>query len=116
MVPGVWTDFVDEQRIPFQCRSPYRICVGRAERPERPECYAAILQNASPRIRILLRSDDQDVVLYLQALVARIWDDGADEKRIDYARGPAPGLNPTDETWMIELLADHGIARPRGAT
>ena len=116
LVSGVWTVCVDEELIPDQCRSPYRICVVRAERLERPECYAAPLQKALPRIRIPLREGDQDVVLHLQDLVARTWDDGAYAKRIDYAHDPVPVLSQEDETWMIELLAAHGVNRPRGAT
>ena len=115
LVPGVWTVFVDEELIPYQCRSPYRICVVRSERLERPECYAAPLQKALPRIRIPLRDGDRDVVLHLQDLVARTWDDGAYAKRIDYAHDPVPALSAADEAWMIELLASQGITRPRGA-
>ncbi len=116
LVPGVWTVFVDEELIPQQCRAPYRICVVRAERLERPECYAAPLQKPLPRISIPLRSGDQDVVLNLQDLVARTWDDGAYEKRIDYADDPVPMLSPADEAWMMELLATQGISRPKDVT
>ena len=112
LVPGAWTVFVDEELIPYQCRSPYRICVVRTERLERPECYAAPLQKALPRIRIPLREGDQDVVLHLQDLIARTWEDGAYEKRIHYADDSVPPLNSPDEAWMIELLASHGITRP----
>ncbi len=111
LVAGLWTVFVQEELIPEKCRAPYRICVVRTERLERPECYPAPLQKALPRIRIPLRPGDQDVVLHLQDLIARTWEDGAYEKRIDYSHDPLPPLSPADEAWLVECLASRGISR-----
>ena len=111
LVAGGWTVFVQEELIPVKCRSPYRICVVRTERLERPECYPAPLQKALPRIRIPLRPGDQDVVLNLQDLIARTWEDGAYDKRIDYAHDPIPSLSPADDAWLVEWLSSQGIIR-----
>ncbi len=111
LVGGGWTVFVQEELIPRKCCSPYRICVVRTERLERPECYPAPLQKALPRIRIPLRPGDQDVVLHLQDLIARTWEDGAYVKRIDYAHDPIPTLSSADESWLVEQLAAQGISR-----
>ena len=111
LVAGAWSVFVQEELIPLKCRSPYRVCVVRTERLERPECYPAPLQKALPRIRIPLRPGDQDVVLNLQDLIARTWEDGAYDKRIDYAQDPIPPLSPADEAWLVEILSSQGISR-----
>ena len=115
LVAGGWTVFVQEELIPVKCRSPYRICVVRTERLERPECYPAPLQDTLPRIRIPLRPGDQDVVLNLQDLVARTWEDGAYEKRIDYSHDPLPPLSSEDGAWLVEWLTSQGISRAAGA-
>ncbi len=116
LVAGVWTVFVQEELISTPCREPYRVCVVRTERLERPECYPAPLQKTLPRIRIPLRPGDQDVVLHLQDLVNRTWEDGAYEKRIDYSHDPLPPLSPADEAWLVDWLSSQGISRTAGAT
>ena len=101
-----------EDHIPKKYHAPYRICVVRATRPERPECYAAPLQKTLPRIRVPLRPTDRDIVLHLQDLISMAWEDGAFERRIDYAHDELPQLSPEDTAWVAEQLAQQGVVRP----
>ncbi len=111
LVPGQWTVFVREDQIPKKYHAPYRICVVRVTRPERPECYAAPLQNTLPRIRVPLRTTDRDVVLNLQELITQAWEDGAFARRIDYTHDELPTLAPEDTAWIEEQLAKQGFTR-----
>ncbi len=112
LVSGLWTVFVREEQLPNpKYRSPYRICVVRTTRPERPECYAASFQKTLPRIRVPLRPTDRDVVLNLQDLISGAWEDGAFSRRIDYVRDELPPLAPVDSAWVAEQLAKQGFVR-----
>jgi hypothetical protein len=59
---------IPEDRIPFACRTPYRICVRRAATPERAEVYAVPLRLPLPNIRIPLRPSDEDAAWLDQLL------------------------------------------------
>ncbi len=113
LVSGLWTVFVREEQLPNpKYRSPYRICVVRTTRPDRPECYAAPLQKTLPRIRVPLRPTDRDIVLNLQDLITGAWEDGAFARRIDYVRDELPPLSSEDATWVAQQLAQQGVVRP----
>ena len=111
LVPGQWTVFVREEQIPMKCRAPYRICVVRATRPERPECYAAPLQKTLPRIRVPLRATDRDIVLSLQDLISMAWEDGAFARRIDYVHDELPQMTIEDAAWVAKQLTLQGFVR-----
>ena len=108
LMPGLWTVFVREDQIPKKYHAPYRICVVRATRPERPECYAAPLQKTLPRIRVPLRPTDRDIVLNLQDLITMAWEDGAFSRRIDYVHDELPPLAPEHAVWVAEQLSANG--------
>lgn len=110
LIGGGWTVFVRDDRIPPEYRSPYRICVVRADAPWAPEAYKAPLESRLPTIRIPLRKGDSDIRLDLQAMVDAAWEDGAYD-RLDYSRAPCPRLPAEEETWMHKLLAEKGFQR-----
>ena len=110
LIGGGWTDSVRDDRIPSEYRTPYRVCVVRADAPWAPEAYEAPLESRLPVIRIPLRKHDQDIHLDLQLLVDAAWEDGA-YRRLDYSRAPCPRLPAKEESWMLALLAERGVQR-----
>ncbi len=115
LISGGWTVFVRDDRIPPDYRTPYRICVVRADAPWAPEAYKAPLESRLPVIRIPLRKHDPDIHLDLQLLVDAAWEDGA-YGRLDYSRAPCPRLPLKEESWMLALLAERGVQRSLSPT
>jgi hypothetical protein len=104
-------DFVlaaPEDRIPSAYRTPYRICVRRATRPEQAEIYAVPLRLPLPNIRIPLRPSDDDVVLQLQPLIDDCYRDGR-YHRINYRVEPVPRFGEEDARWIDQLLREKGL-------
>jgi hypothetical protein len=78
-------------------------------RPSRQEVYAIPLQQRLPRIDIPLASDDKDVVLDLQAVFTRCWDEGPYPELLRYDQ-PPPGRLAADEVrWCEERLQAAGM-------
>ncbi len=110
LIGGGWTVFVREDRIPPDYRTPYRLCVLRADAPWAPEAYKAPLELRLPVIRIPLRKYDRDILLDVQPLVDAAWEDGTYD-RLDYSRAPCPKLPAREENWMLARLAELGVQR-----
>src|SRR5262249_13409832 len=70
----------------------YAVIVTRAVNPERYEIYTSNIDKRLPRFRVPLHSDDQDVVLDLQAVMTRCYETGRYFERIDYSEDPAVSL------------------------
>ncbi len=63
----------------------YLVCVNRATPSrERFELYPSLLRDRLPRIRIPLAGDDPDVPLNIQAAVAKVYESGSYQARINY--------------------------------
>jgi hypothetical protein len=73
------------------------------------EFYPVDIRSRLPRVRIPLKSDEPDVVLDLQAALARVYEDGAYQMRIDYNRDPVPPLAEADASWADEWLIARGV-------
>jgi hypothetical protein len=82
----------------------YAVTVTRSAKPEQYEIYTATLQKRLPRFRLPLAGDDRETVLDLQAAIARCYDQGGFEAKIDYSRDPVTALTPEDKAWINELL------------
>jgi hypothetical protein len=82
----------------------YAVTVTRSAKPEQYEIYTATLQKRLPRFRLPLAGDDRETVLDLQAAIARCYDQGGFEAKIDYSRDPVTALTPEDKVWINELL------------
>ena len=68
-----------------------------------------LLQKPLPKIAIPLTPDDKDVVLDLQAVVTRTWDEGPYPELLHYD-GPPPGSLTTEEVaWCEERLRASGM-------
>jgi hypothetical protein len=56
-----------------------------------------------------LADGDPDVVLDLQAVFNRCYDEGAYARRLDYRREPMPPLQGEDVMWGDEVLRDRRL-------
>lgn len=82
----------------------YLVCLHRGNRRERFEVWATTLRQRLPRIRVPLANGEPDVVLDLQAVFDRCYDEGAYARRLDYRREPSPPLSAHDREWATALL------------
>jgi hypothetical protein len=77
--------------------------------PSRQEIYEIPLRKPLPRVAIPLTPDDRDVVLDLQGVFTRSWDEGPYPELLKYD-GPPPGpLTPDEVAWCEERLRDAGF-------
>ena len=81
---------VAPRRIPRSHRTPYRILVRRGWQPWQAELYAIPLPARLPAIRVPLRETDADVLLDLQPLLDRCYDNGGYQDDRDYEAEPEP--------------------------
>lgn len=98
---------VAEADIPPDRRAPYYACLHRAAAPGRWEVYPVSLRQPIPLIPVPLRPGDADVMLDLQPIIGRIYDEGAHDD-IDYRVPPSPRLVGDDAAWADGLLRAAG--------
>ena len=85
----------------------YLVSVSRGHDRCRYEVYPLGLGEPLPNIAIPLRHGDADVILELQPLINRVYDNGAFDRIINYQQAPPlPPLNETDAAWLDELLRE----------
>jgi hypothetical protein len=92
-----------ESRIPWDKRTPYIICIRRANRPEQAEIISIAIDQVIPNFRIPLRPSDSDIVLQLQPLLDESYRRGRYDS-IDYSKPPRPRLDEKATAWAEELL------------
>jgi hypothetical protein len=86
----------------------YVICVSRAALPERCELYSCPLRKRLPAIRIPLRPTDRDILLDLQPLIDRCYENGRYEQtNFDEPLNPTP--EPEELDWLKEQLHAAGL-------
>ncbi len=110
---GQWVLAVQEAHVPSDRRSPYRVCVVRAESQHRAEVYRVSLRAPLPSIRIPLRPGDADVRLHLQPLIEAAYSNGGYED-IDYSQPPHPPLTGADADWVAARLREQGVVPTEG--
>lgn len=103
---GTWVLAAEREIYPERLKSPYRICVVRAESSEEAELYPASFSAPLPTVRIPLRPTDQDVLLPLQALVNLAYENGRYGNDLDYSTMPVPPLHADEQAWINKYLAD----------
>ena len=84
----------------------YLVCINRAA--EGWAVYCIPLQRRLPRLGIPLRKPDADIVLDLQEVFGRCYDNGGYEDFIDYRRAPTPPLEFSDAEWVEVWLRAQG--------
>jgi len=83
----------------------YLVSLHRAGQGGRFETWPITLRDRLPRICAPLADGDPDVVLDLQAVFQRCYDEGGYAGRIDYhRRDPSVALAPEDAAWAKTLL------------
>lgn len=73
------------------------------------EAYPIPLQRRLPRLRVPLRAPDDDVVLDLQAVFDRCYDNGGYADLVDYSAPPPVELSAEEAAWLAELLRERGL-------
>ena len=87
----------------------YLVCLHRGGQKERYEVWAITMQQRLPRIHIPLFDGDPDVVLDLQSVFNRCYDEGAYVRRLDYRRKPPTPLEGDDAQWADTLLREREL-------
>lgn len=100
---GEHTVSVPIEAIPPGALTTYRACVWRAWKPGQHEFYPVSLREPLPTLRVPLREEDDDVLLGLQSLIDRCYDNGGYDD-LDYSVPLDPPLVPEEATWVEDLL------------
>lgn len=100
------------QRMPIsnhKNKNHYRILVSRGKQRPRADLYAFNIQNKIPEFPLLLRPEDTEAIIDLQALLNNIYDIGSYDLKIDYTQKPVPELSENDALWADTWLRQEGI-------
>ncbi len=87
----------------------YAVLVTRASRPDQWEIYTATLDKRLPRFRLPLAGDDRDLVIDLQTMVHKAFDQGDYSKTIPLARDPLTKLSSEQKTWIDQKLREQKL-------
>lgn len=93
----------EPKRHPALPPSRYLICVSRATRRSLAEAYPLKLQEPLPAFRIPLKAPDADVVLDLQAVFEKCYENGGCADLINYKNAPPAPLTEEEEKWAKEM-------------
>jgi hypothetical protein len=84
----------------------YLVCVSRAPEPRITfELYPRRLRERLPRLGVPLAESDPDVVLDLQAAVAKVYEAGSYADRLHYDKPCVPSLSTDDQAWADQQTA-----------
>jgi hypothetical protein len=92
--------------IPERLRAPYYAVVHRAWDGKIHWFYSMPLRAPLPKIKIPLRQTDTEATLDLQALINRVYRNGAYHLEIDYSNPPTSPLDEQDAKWASELTGN----------
>ncbi|TEU10324.1 MAG: DUF4058 family protein [Anaerolineales bacterium] len=101
---GLHTVAISEEALASLKERRYLVSVNRRPKRYQFELYPVPLQRRLPRIRVPLREPDPDVVLDLQAVFTRCYDNGGYEDLMDYHRPPPVSLSSEEVAWLESLL------------
>jgi hypothetical protein len=96
--------------LPLEYQTTYLACVRRGFGANRFEVYRMPLRERLPAIRIPLRNTDPDVVLDIQDLVDKAYEEGRYDD-IDYSVAAKPPLAAEDAEWAAKVVAEHRFRR-----
>lgn len=86
-------------------RWDYLVCLRRGGDGTRFELWPIRIRNRLPRIRVPLSHGDPDVILDLQAVFQRCYDEGGYARWIDYGQDPGVPFGSEDAAWARTLLS-----------
>lgn len=87
----------------------YLISLSRGGERDRCEVWAITLSQRLPRFRVPLAGEDPDVVLDLQDLILRVYDNGRYADKLNYRAESIPALSRSASEWAAALLREHGL-------
>lgn len=87
----------------------YIISLNRAESRRNYELWLVSVRQRLPRIRVPLRNGESDILIDLQSILDRVYEEGPYRRRIDYSCPPAVPLAPPDDKWADSLLMEKGL-------
>jgi hypothetical protein len=87
----------------------YLVCLHRGGTGPRYEVWPATVRQRLPRISVPLEAGIPDVVLDVQAVLERAYEDGAYSRVIDYRVEPVPPLTAENSDWVDTLLKTKGL-------
>jgi uncharacterized protein DUF4058 len=87
----------------------YLVSLHRGGQGGRFEAWPVPLRQRLPRIHIPLAGSDPDVVLELQPVFDRCYDEGPYARRLDYRLEPPVPLSRADAEWADQLLRERGL-------
>ncbi len=87
----------------------YLVCLHHGGQGNRCEVWPIMLRQPLPRIHVPLAPGDPDVVLDLQAVFNRCYDEGAYARRLNYRREPTPPLQEEEAVWADQVLRDRRL-------
>jgi hypothetical protein len=109
LATGLPTSAVFEEGLTSLPPHRYLVSVRRGFDLDYFEAYPIPLQRRLPRIRVPLRAPDPDVVLDVQAVFDRCYDNGDYADLINYRQPPPVSLPPEETAWLDELLRGKGL-------
>jgi hypothetical protein len=87
----------------------YLACLHRGGEIGQYTVWPISIRERLPRILVPLSKGDPDVVLDLQAVFDRCYDEGAYARRLDYRREAEIPLAGPDAAWADALLRERGL-------
>lgn len=94
-------------RLRLRDRTTYQAWISRATMPEKGWAYRLPLTQRLSAIPIPLRPTDGEVLLDLQPLIDKIYNDGRYAEDIDYSETLHPPLSPKETEWAAKLISAH---------
>src|SRR5262249_33641403 len=87
----------------------YLVCLHRGGKKAAFEVWPFTVRQRLPRIRVPLAKGDADIVLDLQAVFDRAYEEGAYSRWVDYRARPVVALPNEDADWADTLLRERGL-------
>jgi hypothetical protein len=84
--------------------SPYTLMVARAKKAQLCKVWRAYYLRPLPAIPIPLAKPDPDILLGLQPLLDRIYEESRYARSIDYSKPLTPPLGPEETAWLEQRL------------
>jgi hypothetical protein len=87
----------------------YLVCLHRAKTGGAFDVWPVNIRQRLPRIDVPLEEGVPDVVLDLQAVMDRAYDEGSYIRKTDYTQSPVPPLKDDDRAWADAVLKERGL-------
>jgi hypothetical protein len=87
----------------------YVVCLHRAKTGAAFDVWPVTVRQRLPKIDVPLEEGVPDIVLDLQAVMDRAYDEGSYSRKTDYSLNPTPPLKQEDAAWADALLKEKGL-------